>query len=45
MNDKDKKFDEFIGSVSFEDDNGWSKEVWDKAWQTAIDTLKEKPND
>lgn len=40
MNDKDKKFVEFIGT-SCEEDNGWSKEVWDAAWQAAIDNLKE----
>lgn len=42
MTEQDQKFDEFIGSVSTESDNGWSKEVWDAAWQAALDSLKEQ---
>ena len=30
-------FENFIGSVAYEDDGGWSKEVWDAAWAAARD--------
>jgi len=40
MNQQDQKFDEFIGSVAVESDSGWSKEVWDAAWQAALDSVK-----
>jgi hypothetical protein len=36
-------FAEFIGLTAFEDDGGWSKEVWDAAWQARqqeIDALQ-----
>lgn len=42
MNQQDQKFSEFIGKTTCEDDGGWSKEVWDAAWQAAIDSVKEK---
>jgi hypothetical protein len=42
MTEQDKKFYEFIGAVSCEDDGGWSKEVWAAAWQAAMDSLKEQ---
>jgi hypothetical protein len=35
-NDENKRrneaFAEFIGGVAYEEDGGWSKEVWDAAW-------------
>jgi hypothetical protein len=43
MGVRDNSFAEFIGSVAFEDDGGWSKEVWDAAWQARqqeIDVLQ-----
>ena len=30
---RDGAYSHFIGSVATEDDGGWSKEVWDAAWQ------------
>lgn len=42
MTEQDKKFAEFVGAVACEDDGGWSKEVWDAAWQAAIDSLKKQ---
>jgi hypothetical protein len=33
---KNKLFEEFIGGVAFEDDGGWSKEVWDHAWDACL---------
>lgn len=42
MNEQDKKFAEFIGASSCEEDGGWSKEVWDAAWQAALDSLKKQ---
>jgi hypothetical protein len=44
MNNKDKKFNEFVGSVFVENDDGWTKEVWDAAWQAALDDLKNTSN-
>jgi len=29
---RDEAFAEFIGGVAYEEDRGWSKEVWDAAW-------------
>jgi hypothetical protein len=40
MNEQDKKFAEFIGALSCEEDGGWSKEVWDAAWQAALDGVQ-----
>jgi hypothetical protein len=40
---RDGTYANFIGSVAFEDDGGWSKEVWDAAWaeqQKYIDLLR-----
>jgi len=28
-------FEQFIGQVAFENDTGWTKEVWDAAWAAA----------
>jgi cell division protein FtsB len=39
---RDMAFDEFIGGVAYEDDGGWSKDVWDASWaeqQKEIDSL------
>jgi hypothetical protein len=33
----EEAFENFIGSVAYEDDGGWSKEVWDAAWAAARD--------
>jgi hypothetical protein len=43
MGVRDNSFVEFIGSRAYEDDGGWSKEVWDAAWQARqqeIDVLQ-----
>ena len=40
---RDGAYSHFIGSVAFEDDGGWSKEVWDASWaeqQKDIDLLR-----
>jgi len=29
---RDEAFADFIGGVAYEEDRGWSKEVWDAAW-------------
>lgn len=39
---RDIAYDHFIGSVAFENDGGWSKDVWDASWaeqQKEIDSL------
>lgn len=33
LNECDGEFSKFIGTKSFEDDNGWSREVWTEAWR------------
>ena len=30
---RDGAYAYFIGGVAYEDDGGWSKDVWDAAWQ------------
>ena len=30
---RDGAYSQFIGSVATEEDGGWSKDVWDAAWQ------------
>jgi hypothetical protein len=30
---RDGSYAYFIGGVAYEDDGGWSKDVWDAAWQ------------
>ena len=44
MNEKQKnqEFENFIGLKSVENDDGWSKEVWDAAWQAAIESMKDQ---
>jgi hypothetical protein len=34
-----QSFQEFIGHRAFEDDGGWSYEVWIAAWNSATDHL------
>jgi len=36
MNESKKEYCEFIGSKAFEDDNGWSHEVWQAAQQAVF---------
>jgi len=39
---RDGAYSVFIGGVAYEDDGGWSKDVWDAAWheqQKEIDLL------
>jgi hypothetical protein len=36
MNESKKEYCEFIGSKAFEDDNGWSYEVWHAAQQAVF---------
>ena len=40
---RDGTYANFIGSVAFVDDGGWSKDVWDASWaeqQKDIDLLR-----
>jgi hypothetical protein len=40
---RDGAYAHFIGGVAYEDDGGWSKDVWDAAWaeqQKEIDALR-----
>lgn len=30
---RDELFAQYIDDIAFEEDGGWSKEVWDAAWQ------------
>ena len=39
MNECKKEYCEFIGSKAFEDDGGWSYEVWQAAQQSAFKRL------
>lgn len=32
---REEAFENFIGGVAYENDGGWSKEVWDAAWTAA----------
>lgn len=39
---RDGAYAYFIGGVAFEEDSGWSKDVWDAAWaeqQKEVDAL------
>jgi len=43
MDMRDKLFAQYIDDIAFEEDGGWSKEVWDAAWQARqeeVDTLQ-----
>ena len=37
MSQRDEKFIEFTGVFAIENDGGWSKEVWDTAWNEALE--------
>lgn len=40
---RDGTYANFIGGVAYEDDGGWSKDVWDASWaeqQKDIDLLR-----
>ncbi len=40
---RDGAYTHFIGGVAFEEDGGWSKDVWDAAWheqQKEVDALQ-----
>ena len=39
MNECKKEYCEFVGSKAFEDDGGWSYEVWQAAQQAAFKRL------
>ena len=39
MNEMKKEYCDFIGSKAFEDDNGWSYEVWQAAQQAVFKRL------
>lgn len=34
---RDEAFADFIGGVAYEEDRGWTKEVWDTAWSARRD--------
>ena len=36
---RDEAFADFIGGVAYEEDGGWSKEVWDAAWSARRDEV------
>jgi hypothetical protein len=36
MTEREEKFREWIGALAFVDDGGWSEEVWNVAWDTAL---------
>lgn len=36
MTTREEKYREWIGALSFIDDGGWSEEVWNVAWDTAL---------
>jgi len=38
---KESAYTKFIGETASEDDNGWTKEVWDAAWDAAEKNIKE----
>lgn len=37
MEQRNTAYEEFVGQVAFENDTGWTKEVWDAAWAAARD--------
>lgn len=39
---KNEAFEKFIGSQFTENDNGWSKEVWDAAWEACQKAMQEE---
>jgi hypothetical protein len=42
MNECKKEYCEFIGSKAFEDDDGWSYEVWQAAQQAVFKRLAKR---
>ncbi len=42
MNECKKEYCEFIGSKAFEDDGGWSYEVWQAAQQAAFKRISNR---
>jgi phenolic acid decarboxylase len=42
MNEMKKEYCDFIGSKAFEDDNGWSYEVWQAAQQAVFKRIANK---
>lgn len=36
MASREEKYREWIGALAFADDGGWSEEVWNAAWDTAL---------
>ena len=42
MNECKKEYCEFIGSKAFEDDGGWSYEVWQAAQQAAFKRIADR---
>lgn len=42
MNECKKEYCDFIGSKAFEDDNGWSYEVWTAAQDAAFKRLSKR---
>ena len=41
---KDSEFEDFIGHQLVENDEGWSKQVWDAAWQACQKNCKKEKN-
>lgn len=37
----EQDFEDFIGTVAFEDDKGWSWEVWQTAYKRALERVME----
>jgi len=35
MEQRNTAYEEFVGQVAFENDTGWTKDVWDAAWAAA----------
>jgi len=36
MTSREEKYREWIGALAFADEGGWSEEVWNTAWVTAL---------
>jgi hypothetical protein len=36
MTNREEKYREWIGALAFANDGGWSEEVWNAAWDTAL---------
>jgi hypothetical protein len=44
MSKSDEEYADFIGSTAFEDDAGWSKQVWNAAWHACLMYIIERSN-